>query len=127
MIRRSLPLVLFLWILGAVCFPQLAAAQDPTPTPLATVDFTEIPTTTLDYTPDTVPATVTITNSAGLDLSLNAGLWDYDTFVSFRQSATTWFEVAEQYHVISLFIGFAFGALILGAVVRLLASRGDGN
>lgn len=124
-VLRSLVLALAL----ALALAAPASAQDPTPTALPTLDYTPIPTGTLEYTPAPTPAgyEITGTEAISLGLELDASLWDYDTYDSFKQSARTWLDLANQYHVISLIFGVAIAAIVIGAATRLISSRGMGR
>ena len=109
--------------LGAVIAPLLLAgvahADDPTPTPLPTLGYTDLPTETMEITPAPTPAGLAITTG----LEFDAGWWEYNTYTQTMTMTQTWLDTATANNWFAMIIGFAMAAGIFGVLVRFITAR----
>ena len=96
------------------------SADDPTPTPLPTLGYQELPTDTLAITPAPTPV---IIEPATSTLSLDTGLWEYDNFQNVMSYGVSLFALANQYNWVFTLIGFVLAAGMMGTLYQFIKSR----
>jgi len=108
----------------------MAHAQDPTPTPFPTLEYTGVPTHTMTYTQadgDEVYNLIPVEPPGGVTLTLDVGFWTWDSFVLLFRTGNTVRSLGNQYHVFDILFAFALGGLVIGPIVQIIRSRGGGG